>query len=140
MAHFAKIGLNNKVIGVHRVHNNELKDANGVEKEDIGINFLTALHGWAIWKKTSYNTRGGVHIKGGTPFRKNYAGIGWTYDEDRDAFIPPRNPHPSWVFNEDKCLYDPPIPPPNDGQRYYWDEEAHQADNTTGWELSDTGP
>ena len=89
-----------------------MKDANGVEKEDIGATYLTTLHGWSEWRQTSYNTRGGVHLKGGTSFRKNYAGIGWTYDEDRDAFIPPRKPYASWVFNEDKCLYDPPIPHP----------------------------
>ena len=140
MAHFAKIGLNGKVIGVHKIHNNEMKDANGVEKADIGINFLTALHGWAEWRQTSYNTRGGVHLKGGTPLRKNYAGKGWIYDEDRDAFIPARSPYPSWVFNEDKCLYDPPISYPDDGQRYFWKEEAHQADNTAGWQLADTAP
>ena len=66
MAHFAKIGLNNKVISVHSVHNNELKDSNGVEQENIGIDFLTNLHGWAIWKQTSYNNN----------IRKNFAGIG----------------------------------------------------------------
>jgi hypothetical protein len=90
MASFAKIGLNNKVIEVLSVHNNELLDSNGVEQEVNGIDFLTKLTGWAIWKQTSYNTIGGVHNNGGTPFRKNHAGIGYTYDEDRDAFIPPK--------------------------------------------------
>jgi len=88
MATFAKIGLNNKVIEVLSVHNNELKDSNGVEQENIGIDFLTKLTGWPIWKQTSYNTIGGVHKLGGTPLRKNFAGIGHTYDEGRDAFIP----------------------------------------------------
>ena len=101
MAHFAKIGLNSKVISVHSVHNNELKDANGVEDENLGIEFLTTLHGWAIWKQTSYNNN----------FRKNYAGIGYTYDESRDAFIPPK-PYASWVLNEDTCLWDAPKPVP----------------------------
>jgi hypothetical protein len=87
MASFAKIGLNSKVIEVLSVHNNVLKDSNGVEQEVNGIDFLTKLTGWAIWKQTSYNTSGGVHTLGGTPFRKNHAGIGYTYDEDRDAFI-----------------------------------------------------
>ena len=90
MATFAKIGLNNKVIEVLSVHNNELLDSNGVEQETIGIDFLTKLTGWSIWKQTSYNTIGGVHKLGGTPLRKNFAGIGHTYDEGRDAFIPPR--------------------------------------------------
>jgi hypothetical protein len=88
MASFAKIGLNGKVIEVLSVNNEVLHDSNGVEQEAIGIDFLTKLTGWAIWKQTSYNTHGGVHNNGGTPLRKNHAGIGYTYDEDRDAFIP----------------------------------------------------
>jgi hypothetical protein len=99
MASFAKIGLNNKVIEVLSVHNNELLDADGVEQEVNGIDFLTKLTGWSIWKQTSYNTRGGQHIKGGTPFRKNHASVGYTYDEDKDAFIPPK-PYSSWILNE----------------------------------------
>ena len=127
MASFAKIGLNNKVIEVLSVHNNELLDANGVEQEVNGIDFLTKLTGWSIWKQTSYNTRGGVHLLGGTPLRKNYAGIGMTYDEDRDAFIPPK-PYPSWTLNETTCLWDPPVVKPDDGQRYSWNEETQQWD------------
>jgi hypothetical protein len=88
MASFAKLGLNNKVIEVLSVHNNELLDSNGVEQEVNGIDFLTKLTGYPVWKQTSYNTHGGVHNNGGTPLRKNHAGIGYTYDEDRDAFIP----------------------------------------------------
>ena len=121
MASFAKIGLNNKVIEVLSVHNNELLDANGVEQEVNGIDFLTKLTGWAIWKQTSYNTIGGVHSNGGTPFRKNHAGIGYTYNEDRDAFIPPK-PFNSWILNEDTCLWEAPVDYPNDGQRYIWNE------------------
>jgi hypothetical protein len=127
MASFAKIGLNNKVIEVLSVHNNELLDANGVEQEVNGIDFLTKLTGWSIWKQTSYNTRGGVHLLGGTPLRKNHAGIGMTYDEDRDAFIPPK-PYPSWTLNETTCLWDPPVVKPDDGQRYSWNEETQQWD------------
>ena len=122
MSNFAKIGLNGKVIQVLSVHNNELLDSNGIEQEVNGINFLTNLTGWAIWKQTSYNTRGGVHILGGTPFRKNHAGKGYTYDEDRDAFIP-KKPFNSWVLNETTCLWDPPVVKPDDGQRYNWNEE-----------------
>lgn len=78
------------------------------------------------WIQTSYNTRGGVHVNGGTPLRKNYAGIGYTYDTQRDAFIPPK-PFASWVLNDDTCLWDSPVPHPNDGKRYVWDEQ------TTNW-------
>ena len=128
MASFAKIGLNNKVIGVHSLHNDVLKDANGVEQEALGIDFLTKLTGWSIWKQTSYNTSGGVHKLDGTPLRKNHAGIGYTYDEDKDAFIPPKN-YPSWTLNEDTCLWEAPSAYPDDGKRYEWNEE------TTSWDL-----
>jgi hypothetical protein len=121
MASFAKIGLNNKVIEVQSVVNEVLHDANGVEQESIGIDFLTKLTGWAIWKQTSYNTHGGVHSSGGTPLRKNHAGIGYTYDEDRDAFIPPK-PFNSWTLNETTCLWESPIPKPNDRSEYKWNE------------------
>ena len=130
MASFAKIGLNNKVIAVHSLHNDVLKDANGVEQEVLGINFLTKLHGWAIWKQTSYNTFGGEHLLGGTPFRKNHAGIGYTYDEDRDAFIPPK-PFVSWILNETTCQWDAPVAYPDDDNRYTWNEE------TTSWDVVD---
>jgi len=121
MASFAKIGLNNKVIEVLSVHNNVLKDANGIEQEVNGIDFLTKLTGWAIWKQTSYNTVGGVHTKGGVPFRKNHAGIGYIYDEDRDAFIPKKT-YNSWILNENTCQWEAPVAKPNDGKRYNWNE------------------
>ena len=79
-----------------------------------------------LCKRTSYNTIGGVHNSGGTPFRKNYAGIGYSYDPDRDAFIPPK-PYPSWVLDEITCLWSAPTPMPEDGKRYNWDEA------TTSW-------
>ena len=125
MASFAKIGLNNKVIEVLAVNNNELKDSNGVEQEVNGIDFLTKLTGWAVWKQTSYNTHGGVHSSGGTPLRKNHAGIGYTYDENRDAFIPPK-PYTSWVLNESTCLWQAPVAMPatelEENQYYSWNE------------------
>ena len=111
MAHFAKIGLNNKVIEVQTVVDEILHDSNGVEQEINGVDFLTKLTGWSIWKQTSYNKN----------FRKNYAGIGYTYDEDRDAFIPPK-PYQSWTLNEDTCLWEAPIAKPTDGQSYNWNE------------------
>ena len=73
------------------------------------------------WVQTSYNTYGGQHQLGGTPFRKNYAGLGYTYDTQRDAFIPPQ-PYPSWTLDEDTCLWQPPTPMPTDGKMYDWDE------------------
>jgi len=118
MAHFAKIGLNNKVIEVQSINNNELLDSNGVEQEVNGIDFLTKLTGWSIWKQTSYNNN----------FRKNYAGIGYTYDEDRDAFIPPK-PFNSWILNEDTCLWEAPIPMPELTQE--------QIDNKTGYKWNE---
>ena len=72
-------------------------------------------------KRTSYNTCGGVHSAGGTPLRKNYAGIGYTYDLQRDAFIPPK-PYTSWLLNEETCLWNAPVAMPTDGKRYQWDE------------------
>tara|TARA_R110000764_G_scaffold25401_1_gene60876 strand:- start:204 stop:599 length:396 start_codon:yes stop_codon:yes gene_type:complete len=128
MATFAKIGLNNKVIEVLSVNNNELLDSNGVEQEVNGIDFLTKLTGWSIWVQTSYNTHGGVHNNNGTPLRKNHAGIGYTYDEDRDAFIAPK-PYSSWLLNETTCLWEAPVAYPNDGKDYTWNE------TTTSWDL-----
>jgi len=118
MASFAKIGLNSKVIEVLSVHNNELKDSNGVEQEVNGVDFLTKLTGWAIWKQTSYNNN----------IRKNHAGIGYTYDEDRDAFIAPK-PYASWILNETTCLWEAPVAYPDDGENYEWNEE------TTTWDI-----
>ena len=122
MASFAKIGLNNKVIEVLSVVNEVLHDSNGIEQEVNGIDFLTKLTGYPVWKQTSYNTHGGVHNNNGTPLRKNHAGIGYTYDETRDAFIPPK-PFNSWIFNENTCSWDAPVDKPQDNNTYLWDEE-----------------
>ena len=131
MASFAKIGLNSKVIEVLSIHNDVLKDSNGVEQEVNGIDFLTKLTGYPVWKQTSYNTLGGVHNNNGTPFRKNHAGIGFAYDLNRDAFIPPK-PFNSWILNEDTCLWEAPIAYPVDSNInniYKWNEEI------LNWEL-----
>ena len=128
MASFAKIGLNSKVIEVLSVDNEVLKDSNGIEREDIGIDFLTKLTGYPIWKQTSYNTHGGIHNNNGTAFRKNFAGIGYTYDEDRDVFIP-KKPYNSWILNEDTCLWEAPVAKPNDDEKYTWNEL------TLAWDL-----
>ena len=121
MASFAKIGLNGKVIEVQSVVNEVLHDSNGVEQEVNGIDFLTKLTGWSIWVQTSYNTIGGVHSSGGTPLRKNHAAIGYTYDEDRDAFIP-KKPYNSWILNETTCLWEAPVALPDTENRYNWNE------------------
>ena len=117
MAHFAQLDSTNNVIRVETVNNNVITDADGNEQEQVGIDFLTQHNGGVGWyKQTSYN---------GT-FRKNYAGIGYTYDATRDAFIPPQ-PFPSWTLNEDTCQYDSPVPYPTDDKMYNWDEA------TTNW-------
>jgi hypothetical protein len=129
MASFSKLDSDNIVIEVISVHNNELLDNNGVEQEVNGIDFLIKLTGYLFWKQTSYNTYGGVHNNGGTPFRKNYAGIGFVYDETRDAFIP-KKPFASWILNEDTCLWEAPVDYPTDGNKYTWNEE------TISWDLT----
>jgi hypothetical protein len=123
MASFAKIE-NNIVITVISVVNDVLKDSNGVEQENIGVQFLRTLYNEpnAIWKQTSYNTVEGVHSLGGTPFRKNHAGIGYVYDSQRDAFIPPKT-YNSWILNENTCNWEAPVAYPTDGQIYSWNEE-----------------
>ena len=121
MAHFAELDAQNNVLRV-LVVNNEVITIDGEEKEQIGIDFLTNLCGSSsIWKQTSYNYN----------FRKNYAGVGYTYDETRDAFIAPKT-FPSWELDEATCRWDAPTPYPDDGKSYYWDED------TTSWkELDD---
>jgi hypothetical protein len=109
MAHFAKLDDKNVVLEVNVVNNNVLDPAN---EEASGIEFLTEWSGgYSNWKQTSYN---------GT-IRKNYAGIGFTYDKTRDAFIAPK-PFDSWSLDEESCKWEAPTPMPNDGLIYYWDE------------------
>ena len=129
MASFAKIE-NNIVTIVVSVVNEVLKDSNGVEQENIGIQFLKTLYNEpnAIWKQTSYNTAEGIHKLGGIPFRKNHAGIGYTYDETKDAFIAPK-PFNSWVLNETTCLWNAPVAYPIDDNRYSWNEQ------TLSWDI-----
>ena len=124
MAHFVELDENNVAIRGIVVHNNELL-IDGVESEQKGIDFCVAHYG-GTWIQTSYNTRGGVHTEGGTPLRKNYAGIGYTYDRALDAFIPPQ-PYASWVLDTETGLWNAPTPMPVDDKRYKWDEA------TTSW-------
>ncbi len=111
MAHFARINEDNIVVSVVVVANKDTCDAFGVEKEHIGAAFLENLIG-GTWKQTSYNAN----------FRKNYAGIGYSYQADIDAFVPPQ-PYPSWSLNTETAQWEPPIPFPGDGQIYTWDED-----------------
>jgi len=121
MASFVKLNSENIVEQGISIHNNELLN-NGIESEQKGINFCKSLFGQDTnWKQTSYNTQGGIHKLGGTPFRKNHAGIGFTYDQNRDAFIPPK-PYNSWLLNEDTCQWQSPVPYPEDKKRYIWNE------------------
>ena len=122
MAHFAELGMDNIVQRVIVVHNNELLDENGDEQESLGVAFCNGLFG-GTWVQTSYNGN----------IRKNFAGVGHTYDSTRDAFIAPKT-YPSWVLDEDTCRWEAPTPMPTDppeGQQYRWDED------TTSWQLTD---
>ena len=122
MAHFAKLGAGNIVLTVNVVSNDV------ATTEQAGVDFLNNLYNTRdVWKQTSYNTKGGEHKLGGTPFRKNYAGVGYTYDQTKDAFIPPK-PYPSWILNETTCLWEAPVVKPGDGQKYLWNEETKQWD------------
>jgi hypothetical protein len=116
MAHFAKLKVGNIVERVEVVSNDV------ATTEQAGLEFLQNLHKTSdMFIQTSYNTRGGVHKLGGTPFRKNFAGIGFKYDQTRDAFIPPK-PYNSWTLNETTCLWEAPVDYPTDGQKYNWNE------------------
>jgi hypothetical protein len=131
MAHYAFLDENNIVTEVI-VGKNEGED--GIDWQSQ----YSAIRG-QVCKRTSYNTYGGVHSGGGTPFRKNYAGLGYMYDAIRDAFIPPR-PYASWVLDEQSCLWNAPVPMPEDAgtgeppKRYQWDE------TTTSWMVVEDQP
>jgi hypothetical protein len=126
MAHYAEIDTNNIVVNVI---------AGVDENEKSGGETLYLLLSGNYWKRTSYNTHGGIHTLDGTPLRKNYAGVGFTYDPVRDAFIPPQ-PYPSWTLNEDTCRWDSPIPLPDDGKMYAWDEATTSYVELTDWDPS----
>ena len=155
MAHFAKLGVNGKVIAVHSLDNSKLLNADSVEDETVGQQELQRIHGWpaAMWIKTSYNTRGGKYYNAdGTEasdqskaLRGNYAGIGYSWDEDNSIFWP-KQPHASWSKNTSTAAWDAPITYPSvtdDGAdpvvynwSISWNETAYQADNTKGWKAT----
>ena len=153
MAHFAKLGANGKVIQVLTLDNDNMLNADGVEDEAVGQQYLEQHNNWPaqMWIQTSYNTVGGQHRNGGTAFRGNYAGIGYTWDEDDQIFWP-KKPYASWVKHNDSASWKSPIgdaPALTEEQTsqntagthswsYNWDEDAYQADNTAGWTLTNT--
>ena len=110
MAHYAKLGANGKVIAVLTLNNSDMLNADGVEDEEVGRQFLENIHSWPLWKRTSYNTYGNKHKSGddSKAFRGNYAGIGYIYDEDNDIFIP-KKPYASWVLNTAEARWQSPI-------------------------------
>jgi hypothetical protein len=115
MAHYAELDNNNIVLRVIPGVEETEKDGEAIYQQVSG----------KVWKRTSYNTRDGIHLNGGIPFRKNYASIGYTYDSTRDAFIPPK-PFSSWSLNEFKCNWEAPVALPNDDKLYTWNEEDQQ--------------
>ena len=141
MASFARIDENNIVINCVTVNDSDTQDADGNEVESIGAEFLNNLLG-GVWKRYSSNTIGNKHYEikegdsapteGGTPFRKNGAGIGRIFDEARDAFYAPK-PFNSWTLNEDTCQWDAPTARPDDDKYYNWNED------TQAWDLVDDG-
>ena len=154
MAHFAKLGVNGKVITVLTLDNKDMLDSEGVEDERVGQEYLQLHNNWPaeMWIQTSYNTINNTHTSGDNSkaFRGNYAGIGFTWDEDNNIFWP-KKPYASWVKNYTTAGWDSPIgaePALTEEQHsqngagthswhYVWNESAHQADNTTGWDLTD---
>ncbi len=116
MAYFAKLGTGNIIEKVISINNSVITDSNGIEQEQLGVDFINKLYNTRdVWKQTSYNNN----------FRKNYAGIGYQYDQQRDAFIPPK-PFNSWILNEDTCLWNAPVTMPatelEENQYYSWNE------------------
>ena len=155
MAHFAKLGINSKVMAVHVLNNDDMKNADGNEDETVGQQRLQEIHGWPaqMWIQTSYNTKGNKYYNAdgsegdqSKKLRGNYAGIGYTWDEDNNIFWPPQ-PYASWTKNTSTAEWDAPITYPgvttytasdSSTQQWliYWDETAYQANNSKGWEAT----
>ena len=141
MAHFAKIGMNGKVIGVLTCGNGDMLNADGVEDESVGQQYLERHNNWPaqMWIQTSYNTSAGTHKLGGTPLRGNYAGIGYIWDEDNNIFYP-KSPYPSWILNTTTATWHSPIGDAPDDltdeekaarTHYAWNEGTGAWDKTT---------
>ena len=123
MAHFAKLGANGKVIQVLTMDNDKMLNADGVEDESVGQQYLEYHNNWPaqMWIQTSYNTSANQHRNGGTPFRGNYPSVGWVYDSDNDVFYE-QQPYESWILNTSTWEWEPPIPYPETG-KWIWNEE-----------------
>jgi hypothetical protein len=122
MAHFAEIDAEGTVLRVLVVADDQEGRGQEFLANDLGLG--------GTWKKTSYNTSGGVHSNSGTPYRKNYAGIGFKYDESKDAFIPPK-PFASWTLDEGSCLWEAPVARPSGEGMYNWNEDTTSWDEVT---------
>ena len=139
MAHYAQLGVDNIVVKVWTLDNINSMTTGGIEKDEIGQAYLKKHHGDLTLIKCSYNTRQGVHILGGTPFRANYPGVGWFYDSTHDIFYPPRpidqdgDSCASWTLNTTTGVWSAPISKPT--YQHLWDESLYQSDNTKGWVL-----
>ena len=151
MAHFAKINDDNEVLSILYIDNEKIQNSEGVETESIGQQYLQTHNNWPAekWIQTSYNTENNTHRDGKTPFRGNYAGIGYIWDEDNQIFWP-KQPFASWTKNTSTASWDPPITAPSvntytaaDSSTQpwliYWDEAAYQANNSKGWEATKEG-
>jgi hypothetical protein len=158
MAHYAKIGLNSKVIAVNPVDDDIILNADDREDDDLAIRHLISTTGWPFWVKCSYNTKAGKHwttdsdlrkVESDTQdkaLRKNYPSIGWTYDEDRDAFIPPK-PYASFVLDEDTCIWKAPVDYPSVAHReedgeiipflVFWNEENQRWQATEQYNVAE---
>jgi len=138
MAHFAKLGINGRVIAVNVVSDKNCLNADGIEDEEIGRIFLERSSHWPIWKQTSFNTYRGVHKDGKTPLRGNYAGLGMSWDPDNDIFIH-KQPYPSWTLNVAEARWVSPAgdaPSITDeehlaGTHYQWNEDTKTWDKVT---------
>jgi len=147
MAHFAKLGSNSKVIQVLTLDNKDMLNAEGVEDELVGQQYLERHNNWPaqMWIQTSYNTSAGTHKLGGTPLRGNYAGIGYIWDEDNNIFYP-KSPYASWVLNTSEARWQSPIgdapaltaeqQAQNDAETHRWDYTWNEAGQT--WDLADS--
>jgi hypothetical protein len=135
MAHFSKLNEQNEVIGVVYMDNSIITDGNGVEQESLGQAHLEKHHNWPshLWKKTSLYTSANEHTKGGTPFRKNYGGVGMIYDAVNDCFRPKQARYASWTFDQASARYLPPVPMPIDGHLYEWNESIQNWDKKSNW-------
>ena len=131
MAHFAKLGANGKVISVLTLNNGDMLNADGVEDESVGQQYLETHNNWPaqMWIQTSYNTSGNQHKLGGTPLRGNYAGIGYEWDEDNQIFWP-KKPFPSWVKNTTTAQWESPI---GDAPELTAEQKAQNEANTHRW-------